>query len=109
MPRVNVPVVQFSRAGTVIPAAQAGDPVNNHYVDNDGRIGIIVENTGSTVPRTVTFRLSRTVDGQAVTPRAETIPVGEQQGFGPFDVSEYGGKMKIDVDNAELKLTVVRI
>jgi hypothetical protein len=108
MPRVNIPVTKATRAGVPLVPTN-GDPVNNHYVDNDGRTGVIVENSGSTVSRTVTFRISRTVDGQAVAPRAETLAVGEKQLFGPFDVNEYGGKLLLDVDNAELKLTVVRI
>ncbi|MEV5319181.1 hypothetical protein AB0K92_16250 [Streptomyces sp. NPDC052687] len=108
MPRVNIPVIQATRAGVTLTAT-TGDPVNNHYVDNDGQTGVIVENTGVTVPRTVTFRISRTVDGLAVTPRAETLAVGQKQLFGPFDINEYGGKLLIDVDHAELKLTPVRI
>jgi hypothetical protein len=83
--------------------------VNNHYVANDGKTGVIVENTGATVSRTVTFRLSRTVDGQSVTPRTETLAVGEKQLFGPFDINEYGGNLLVDVDNAELKLKPIRI
>ncbi|MDX2793984.1 hypothetical protein [Streptomyces scabiei] len=108
MPRVAIPVTSASRAGVTLTPT-TGDPVNNHYVDNDGRTGVIVENTGSTVSRTVTFKISRTVDGQAVTPRAEVLTVGQKQLFGPFDVSEYGGRLQIDVDNAELKLTPIRI
>jgi hypothetical protein len=101
-------VTSASRDGVTLTAT-TGDPVNNHYVENDGRTGIIVENTGSTVSRTVTFKISRTVDGQAVTPRAEVLTVGQKQLFGPFDVSEYGGRLLVDVDNAELKLTPIRI
>jgi hypothetical protein len=108
MPRSNIAVKQAVRAGVTLTASP-GDPVNNHYVDNDGRTGVIVENSGSTVARTVTFRVTRTVDGLAVTPRTETLAVGERQLFGPFDVAEYGGKLLIDVDNAELLLTPIRI
>jgi hypothetical protein len=108
MPRVQIPVIKATRAGVALTAT-TGDPVNNHYVDNDGRTGVIVENTGSTVSRTVTFKISQTVDGLAVTPRTETLAVGERQLFGPFTVGEYGGKLLIDVDHAELKLTPVRI
>lgn len=108
MPRVLIPVTTASRAGVTLTPT-SGDPVNHHYVNNDGRTGILVENTGSTVARTVTFRLSRKVDGFAVTPRTETIAVGERQLFGPFDIQEYGGQMLIDVDNAELKLTAVKV
>lgn len=108
MPRVNIPVTQATRAGVTLTST-TGDPVNNHYIANDGKTGVIVENSGSTVARTVTFRISRKVDGQAVTPRAETLAVGERQLFGPFDINEYGGNLLIDVDHAELKITPVRI
>jgi hypothetical protein len=108
MPRAELPVTTFTRAGVDL-APTVGDPVNNHTVVNDGRTGIIVENTGATVARTVTFHLYRKVDGFAVTPRTETLAVGEKQGFGPFDPNEYGSRLQIDVDNAELTLTPVRI
>jgi hypothetical protein len=67
VPRVAIPVTKATRAGVALTAT-TGDPVNNHYVANDGKTGVIVENTGATVSRTVTFRLSRTVDGQSVPP-----------------------------------------
>lgn len=108
MPRVAIAVTSSTRAGVTLTAT-TGDPVNNHTVPNDGRTAVIVENTGSTVARTVTFRIARKVDGFAVTPRTETVAVGERQLFGPFDVQEYGGQLQVDVDNAELKLTPIRI
>ncbi|MET9128173.1 hypothetical protein [Streptomyces sp. NPDC004528] len=108
MPRVDIPVTFADRSGTTLTPT-TGDPVNNHSVQNDGHTGVIVENTGSTVSRTVTFRIARKVDGFAVASRTEVLTVGQKQLFGPFDVSEYGGKLQIDVDNAELKLTPIRI
>jgi len=109
MARVAVPVTVPSRSGVALPAATTGDPVNFHTVSNDGKTYVLVENTGATVSRTVTFRLSRTVDGLSVTPRAETVAIGETQIFGPFPVHDYGATMNVDVDNAELKLRVVRV
>lgn len=108
MPRVAIPVTSATRAGVTLTPT-TGDPVNNHTVANDGRTAVIVENTGSTVARTVTFQLTKKVDGFAVTPRTETLAVGEKQLFGPFDVQEYGARLNVDVDNAELKLTPIRI
>jgi hypothetical protein len=108
MARVAIPVTKATRDGVTLTST-TGDPVNNHTVPNDGRTAVIVENSGSTVARTVTFRLSRKVDGFAVTPRTESLGVGERQLFGPFDVQEYGGQLQIDVDNAELKLTPIKI
>ncbi|MEV0443997.1 hypothetical protein AB0I84_44410 [Streptomyces spectabilis] len=109
MPRVAIPTVAASRSGAALTRT-TGDPVNNHYIDgNDGRLGVIVKNGGSTVARTVTFRLTRTVDGFAVAPRTETLAAGEEQFFGPFGPAEYGGRLLVDVDNAELTLVPVRI
>ncbi|MFD5573698.1 hypothetical protein [Streptomyces cadmiisoli] len=108
MPRVAISVTQATRAGVTLTPT-TGDPVNNHTVANDGRIAVIVENTGSTVARTVTFRIARKVDGFTVAPRTESLVAAERQIFGPFDVQEYGGQLQIDVDNAELKLTPIRI
>lgn len=108
MPRTAIPVTSATRSGVTLTPT-TGDPVNNHYVDNDGRTCVIVKNTGSTVARTVTFRLSRKVDGFSVTPRTESLAVAEEQIFGPFPVNEYGVRLLIDVDNAELKLTPIKL
>ncbi|KUF18883.1 hypothetical protein [Streptomyces silvensis] len=84
--------------------------MNNHYIDgNDGRLGVLVQNSGSTVARTVTFRLARTVDGFAVAPRTESLAAGEEQLFGPFGPGDYGGRLLVDVDHAELTLVPIRI
>ncbi|WP_030558732.1 hypothetical protein [Streptomyces aureocirculatus] len=70
---------------------------------------MIVKNSGSTVARTVTFRLAKTVDGFAVAPRTETLAAGEEQLFGPFGPGDYGGRLLVDADHAELTLAPVRI
>ncbi|MGW1269673.1 hypothetical protein [Streptomyces sp. NPDC002491] len=109
MPRSAIATLAATREGTTVTRT-TGDPVNNHYIDgNDGRLGILVKNTGSTVARTVTFRLSKTVDGFAVTPRTETLAAGAEQLFGPFDPNEYGVRLLVDVDHAELTLAPVRV
>ncbi|MEW1551346.1 hypothetical protein [Streptomyces tsukubensis] len=97
-----------TRSG-VVPVTTTGDPVNHHQMMNDGRTILQVQNSGSTVARTVTFRIARTVDGQSVTPKAETVAAGVTEVFGPFPTDDYGGKMLIDVDHAELKLTPIRV
>lgn len=109
MARTDVPVHQAQRTGTVLAAAVAGDAVNGHVVSNDGATALLVANTGETVARTVTFNLFRTVDGQVVTPREEDVAVGETQFFGPFQVSDYGTMLNVDVDHAELTLRAVHI
>jgi hypothetical protein len=110
MPRTALAPVQATRAGTVLPAATAGDVVNGNSVANDGRIALIVKNTnGAATARTVTFAFTKTVDGQAVTARSETIPAGETQVFGPFPPTDYGTTLAVNADNAELTVQVIRI
>ncbi|WP_405858502.1 hypothetical protein OG361_30190 [Streptomyces sp. NBC_00090] len=87
----------------------AGNATDNHVMTNDGRTVVLVKNTGATVARIVTFRIARTVDGQAVTHRTASLVAGEQKIFGPFDVQDYGGQMQIDVAHAELTLTPITL
>lgn len=105
MPRVAVPVTQITRAGVAPGTETNGDATNNHTIPNNGRMFVEVRNSGSTVARTVTFRFPGVVDGQAVTPRAVSIPISSTRRFGPFPTGDYGGALQVDVDNAELKLT----
>ncbi|MFJ9900263.1 hypothetical protein ACIQPR_43735 [Streptomyces sp. NPDC091280] len=83
--------------------------MNNHTVANNGRVVLLVQNTGSTSSRTVTFRLARTVDGFSVTPRTATVATGTTKAFGPFDPNDYGNDLQVDVDNAELKIQAIRV
>lgn len=108
MARTVLTVTDFSRAGTTLPAGVAGDVTNGNSVANDGSVGLIVANTGA-VTRNITFNVFRTVDGLAVTPRTEAIPAGVTQGFGPFPVADYSASLAINVDNAELTLSAVRV
>ncbi|WP_338683921.1 hypothetical protein QD712_25775 [Streptomyces acidiscabies] len=110
MPRTAITATQATRAGTVLPAATAGDVVNGNQIANDGRIALIAKNTnGASTARTITFAFTKTVDGQTVTARAETIPAGETQVFGPFPPTDYGVTLAFNVDNAEITLQAVRI
>lgn len=107
MPRVNVPVLVSDRAGVAVTQT-TGDATNNHVVNNNGRVVILVENSGATA-RVVTFNLTRKVDGQTVTPRTKSLAAGAKEAFGPFDPQEYGGKLLVDVAHADLKLTAISI
>ncbi|MFI9123900.1 hypothetical protein ACIGW0_31665 [Streptomyces bikiniensis] len=108
MPRVNVPLNTPTRAGIALTTTP-GDATNHHVMVNDGRTAILIKNTGSTVARVVTFKISKKVDGQAVTARTASLVAGEQKLFGPFSVEEYGGRMEIDVAHAELTLTPIKL
>jgi hypothetical protein len=109
MARVEIPTVAFTRAGTVMPTAIAGDTVNGHTLPNDGRVGLVVKNTGSTTAHNVTINLARTVDGQTVTPRVESVAIGASKAFGPFNPADYGSDLSVDVDHAELTLIAYRV
>jgi hypothetical protein len=65
---------------------------------------LLVRNSGSTVPRTVTLRLPGLTDGQSITPRTVSIPLSTSRYIGPFPTGDYGSSLQVDVDNAELKL-----
>lgn len=108
MARTAITPTQASRAGTVLPAATAGDAVNGHQVANDGRIALIVKNAGA-VSRSITFLTTRKVDDIATPGRVEAVPAGETQVFGPFDANDYGTTLAFDVTHAELTVNAVRI
>lgn len=107
MPRAAVSVTQSTRAGTVLPAATAGDATNNHSVANDGRVILMVNNTGATA-HDVTFLTVRSVDGLTAPTRVESIPAGETQLFGTFDPTDYGTTLEFDVASAELTINAIR-
>lgn len=109
MPRVAVPVTDITKAG-VAPAAETnGDATNNHTVANDGRTVLLVRNANvASTARTLTVRLPGAVDGQAITPRTYSIPAASSRYIGPFNATDYGTSMQVDVDNAELKLSAYR-
>lgn len=108
MPRVAVPVTQSTRAGAVLPAATTGDATNNHSVANDGRVTLLVKNTGAS-SRNITFLTRVSVDGLAAPSRVEAVPAGETQLFGPFPVNDYGSTLQVDVAHAELTINAIRI
>ncbi|MGW2591652.1 hypothetical protein ACWCXC_15505 [Streptomyces sp. NPDC001515] len=104
----EIPVVAFTRAGTLMSAALVGDPVEGHTLPNDGRVGLMVTNS-DTVSRNVTIHLSRTVDGQPVTPRTLSVAAGTTLAFGPFAPGDYGTDVQVTVDSALLGLVAVRV
>ncbi len=108
MPRTNIAATQASRAGTVLPTASAGDVVNGNSTANDGRVVLIVKNTGAS-SRTMTFTTVRSVDGLTNPVRSEAIPAGETQVFGPFDPNDYGTTLGYNADNAELTINAIRV
>lgn len=110
MPRTALTAIQATRAGTVLPAATAGDVTNGNSVANDGRVILIVKNTNAaSTARTITFATVRSVDGLTNPTRSETIPAGETQVFGPWPPTDYGATLAINVDNAELTIQTIHV
>lgn len=109
MARIEIPITSFTRAGSVMPAPIAGDTLEGHALPNDGKTGLIVANDSIDTTHTVTINLYRTVDGQSVVPRVESVPFGESHAIGPFPTSDYGNSVAIDVSSADLKLRAVRV
>lgn len=110
MPRVAVPVTSITRAGIAPAAETSGDATNNHSVQNNGKMFLLVRNSnGASTSRTVTLRLNGSIDGQSVTPRTVTIAAAASRYIGPFPTSTYGTSLLVDVDNAELKLSAYTI
>lgn len=108
MPRVAIAPTQATRAGTVLPAATVGDATENHSVQNDGRVILIVNNTGA-ASHDITFHTARTIDGLAAPTRVETIPAGQTQVIGPFPPTDYGTTLLVDVAHAELTINAIRV
>jgi hypothetical protein len=99
-----------TKAGVALPAETNGDPVNHHVINNDGNVIIIARNSnGAAVARNLTIRFKGAVDGQGITPKVHSIPAGASRVYGPYDTTNYGTAMEIDVDNAEIKLYTLRV
>ena len=104
-----MPVTTIARAGTTWPPTEVnGDATNQHQVLNsDARTIIVVRNSG-VVDRTVTFRIPKTVDGQAVAPVVRTLAASAVKAFGTFSADDYGSTLLIDVEHSDLKLYAFR-
>ncbi|MCX4547290.1 hypothetical protein [Streptomyces sp. NBC_01500] len=109
MARVEIPVVAVTRDGTVMGDALVGDTVNGHMLPNDGRVGLIVRNLSADTPFNLTINLTRTVDGQPVTPRVVGVPASTAMALGPFAPGDYGSAVTFDVDSVSLTLLAVRV
>ncbi len=108
MPRVIVPLTEITRAGVAPAVDSDGDPVNGHSVANDGRAIVLVRNSGA-VSRNLTVQVPLPVDGQSVTPKTFVIPAGASRYIGPFPEAVYTNLLRLDVDNAEIKLSAYRL
>lgn len=109
MARTALTYGTISRAGLTPVTPVAGDVANGNSLANDGRTFFLLANTGSTVSRTLTIGLVGGADGQTIVPKTETLAFGTSQWFGPYPPEAYGGTLKLNVDNAELKFSCYRL
>ena len=109
MARTALAVAQITRTGVALTGT-AGDVANGNVVSNDGGVALVLKNTNaSSTARTLTIKIVETVDGQTVPARTVSVAAGAQIAVGPFDPSVYGGRMQINVDNAELTILPVHV
>lgn len=110
MARTNINVVQAVRTGVTLGSGTAADVANGNVVANDGSVALVVKNTNSgSTARVLTINVTAKIDGQAVTARTVSVPAAASWIVGPFDPNQYGGKLQLNGDNAEILITPIRI
>lgn len=110
---IDANAITTNRTAAQLGAAVAnGDASNGNSFTNDGRTVLLVTNAHATNPYNLTFAFGSAtqVDGQAVTSRVVAIPANTgPYYFGPFSPQMYGTTMTVTVENASLKLSLVRL
>jgi hypothetical protein len=113
MPRVEIPIVQITRAG-VAPAAQVtGDATNDHYLAwNDGGVVLEVGNVDAGASHAATVITPGSVDSLAVADLTITVPASATRYAGPFPPAIYNqsdGTVQIDADGTNLRFRAFAI
>lgn len=107
MARVAISVQNIGRAG-LEPAYTAAAADGNSF-PNDGRTFLHVKNGATDV--VVTTRITKVVDGQAVTNPTVTVPATEERMIGPFPPGLYNQSddtVYVDYDD-EANVTIAAI
>ena len=103
MARTAITVVSIARsgsaAGTEIPGSTAG-----FSFANDGRVFVVCRNA-STSSKTVSFDISRTVDGQTAAARQVSLSGSQTKYSGPWPVKDYGTTTTLTCTSTAVKLT----
>lgn len=105
MARVEVPVTHTSRVQVFCSTpAVTSDPVNDHFMVNDGASLLWVRSTVGT-DQTVSTFIVESLDFQVPGPVVLTIPANcEGAMLGPFPVDLYGSVLNFDVSTAGFEL-----
>ena len=110
MPRISLDAA-ITRAGAPggreMSAPLAGNATDFNSLTNDGRTMFRVENTGASA-RVLTILFERTVQGQAVTSIATSVPAGEIWLFGPWDPKDFGRTLNVNPAHAELVFEIIQ-
>lgn len=108
MARLTLTPSQVTRAGLTLPAETTLVAVDGGQFANNGvDTFLLAHNTnGASTARTLTIHISKLIDGAAVADKTFSIAAGTTKLIGPFPTDFYGSTMTVDVDNAELKLSV---
>lgn len=110
MARTAIAATDSTKAGALLPAEPAADVANGNVVVNDGRVIFLLHNTnGSSTARIATITLIGAIDGFAPAARTISVAAGTTKVAGPYEVVNYGTAFAISGDNAELKITPIRI
>lgn len=84
MPRVQIPITQIVKEGTVPPAQVNADAANDHYVAGlDSRTFIEVVSSDA-APQTVTVVTPGAPGGLAIADLVVTVPAGATRYIGPL-------------------------
>ncbi len=109
MARTAIPVTNITTTAAAPASEVNGSSVDGHYVNgNDGRTFIQVRNADSGGAHTVTVNLL-SVDGQAVSGKAYSIPASATRNIKLGDPKYYGTRTNLDVDSSQLKLTAYKV
>lgn len=98
MPRVEIPVSDIERDGTVQPSLTNGDATNDHFVTGgaDGRTFLVIVSSDAGAQTVeVVPNPSFTADGLTVSNESIAVGAGETVYAGPFRTSTF----KQDSDN----------
>lgn len=106
MARVNLPHITGTADGATVTMV-TGDATNNHSTNNDGKVRILLVNTGGS-SRTATFITQTTVDGLAVADKVVTVAANGTRWTKAWPVATYGRTLQIDVSHADLTLAALR-
>lgn len=110
MARTAIAYADVSKTGVALPTETAADVANGNSMPNDGRVILIVRNAnGASTARVLSLGFTGTVDGYVPAARTYSVAAGTSKVIGPFETSKYGTSLALNGDNAELKITGLRL